>query len=77
LLDFDLQVEGEDLSSMDGFNERGFSVWAMDARGYGETPRDETGWNTPNRSARDISIVLQWLAERTDQKIHLWGWSMG
>ena len=77
LPDFDLQVEGEELSLMDGFNERGYSVWAMDARGYGETPRDETGWNTPNRSARDISIVLKWLAERTDQKIHLWGWSMG
>lgn len=77
LPDFDLQVEGEDLSLMDGFNDRGYSVWAMDARGYGETPRDETGWNTPNRSARDISVVLEWLAARTNEKVHLWGWSMG
>lgn len=77
LPDFDLQVEGEELSLMDGFNERGYSVWAMDARGYGETPRDATGWNTPNRSAEDISIVLGWLSARTGEKIHLWGWSMG
>ena len=77
LPDFDLQVNGEDLSLMDGFNERGYSVWAMDARGYGETPRDATGWNTPNRSAKDISIVLAWLSARTGEQIHLWGWSMG
>jgi pimeloyl-ACP methyl ester carboxylesterase len=77
LPDFDLQVEGEELSLMDGFNDRGYSVWAMDARGYGETPCDETGWNTPNRSTKDISIVLGWLSERTGEKVHLWGWSMG
>ncbi len=77
LPDFDLQVEGEELSLMDGFNEMGYSVWALDARGYGETPRDSTGWNTPNRAAKDISIVLEWLANKNNQKIHLWGWSMG
>ncbi|MCC3860386.1 alpha/beta hydrolase [Pseudemcibacter aquimaris] len=77
LPDFDLQVDGEDLSLMDGFNERGYSVWAMDARGYGETPRDDTGWNTPNRSSKDISLVIKWLKDRTGDDIHLWGWSMG
>lgn len=77
LPDFDLQLEGEDLSLMDGFNDRGYSVWALDARGYGETPRDDTGWNTPNRASKDLSIVLEWLSERTGEKIHLWGWSMG
>lgn len=77
LPDFDLQVDGEELSLMDGFNERGYSVWAMDARGYGETPRDETGWNTPDRSSKDISIVIKWLKDRTGEDIHLWGWSMG
>ena len=77
LPDFDLQVEGEDLSLMDGFNEVGFSVWAMDARGYGATPRDNTGWNTPNRAAKDLSIVLQWLSEKSGEKVHVWGWSMG
>jgi pimeloyl-ACP methyl ester carboxylesterase len=77
LPDFDLQVEGEELSLMDGFNDRGYSVWAMDARGYGETPRDESGWNTPNKAAKDLSVVLEWLYERTGEKVHVWGWSMG
>jgi pimeloyl-ACP methyl ester carboxylesterase len=77
LPDFDLQVAGEELSLMDGFNELGYSVWAMDARGYGATQRDPSGWNTPNRAAKDISIVLQWLVGISQQKIHLWGWSMG
>jgi len=82
LPDFDLQVEGENLSLMDGFNSMGYSVWALDARGYGETPRDKTGWNTPDRAAKDISIVLDWLVHKNShnkksEKIHLWGWSMG
>ena len=34
LPDFDLQVEGEDLSLMDGFNKMGYSVWAMDAQSF-------------------------------------------
>lgn len=75
--DFDLQVEGEELSLMDGFNAMGFSVWSLDARGYGETPRDATGWNTPDRAAQDLSIVLTWLHERNNEKTHLWGWSLG
>ncbi len=77
LPDFDLQVEGEELSLMDGLNEMGYSVWAMDARGYGKTPRDSTGWNTPDRAANDVSIVLDWLFKRNGVKTHLWGWSMG
>lgn len=77
LPDFDLQVEGEDLSLMQGFNQQGYSVWAMDARGYGATSRDASGWNSPNKAARDISIVLQWLAKKTQSKVNLWGWSMG
>jgi len=77
LPDFDLQVDGENLSLMDGLNEKGYSVWAMDARGYGKTPRDSTGWNTPDRAAKDVSIVLEWLYKRNGVKTHLWGWSMG
>lgn len=77
LPDFDLQVEGEEKSLMDGFNEMGYSVWALDARGYGATPRDDTGWNSPNRAAKDISIILEWLYHKNGEKTHLWGWSMG
>lgn len=75
--DFDLQVPGENLSLMDGFNEQGYSVWALDARGYGETPRDASGWNTPDKAARDLANILAWLSERTGAAIDVWGWSYG
>lgn len=77
--DFDLQVAGEDLSLMDGLVAAGYAVFAVDLRGYGESPRDESGWLTPNRAADDVAIVLQWIAaQRAWQgKPHLFGWSMG
>lgn len=79
LPDFDLQVEGEDLSLMDGLVDEGYAVFAVDLRGYGETPRDETGWLTPNRAADDVAAVVDWIAEKEDWRIkpHLFGWSMG
>ncbi len=76
--DFDLQVDGEDLSLMDGMNEQGFTTYALDLRGYGETPRDNSEWNTPNKAAKDILNVLEWISgQHNDQKVHLFGWSMG
>lgn len=77
--DFDLQVEGEDLSLMDGLVERGYAVYAVDLRGYGETPRDDTQWLTPNRAADDVAAVLKWIAAaRADAgPPHVFGWSMG
>lgn len=77
--DFDLQVEGEDLSLMDGLVERGYAVYAVDLRGYGETPRDETEWFTPDRAAKDLASVLRWIDKQNDWSIkpHLFGWSMG
>lgn len=77
LPDFDLQVSGEDLSLMDGFNAMGYSVWALDARGYGATPRDSSGWHTPDRAAEDMAIVLRWLEAQNGEKTHVWGWSYG
>jgi pimeloyl-ACP methyl ester carboxylesterase len=79
LPDFDLQVAGEDLSLMDGLVAAGYAVYAVDLRGYGETPRDDSGWLTPGRAADDINIVLQWIASHGDwrAKPHLFGWSMG
>lgn len=77
--DFDLQVEGEDLSLMDGLVERGFAVYAVDLRGYGATPRDDSGWLTPDRAAEDVAVVLDWIGDRRQwrMKPHLFGWSMG
>ena len=79
LPDFDLQVDGEDLSLMDGLIEHGYAVFAVDLRGYGETPRDDTGWLTPNRAADDVAIVIDWIASQREwtAKPHLFGWSMG
>ena len=77
LPDFDLQVEGESLSLMDGFNELGYSTWALDARGYGQTPRDSSGWNTPDKAAEDVANILAWLTERTGNTTNLFGWSLG
>ncbi len=77
LPDFDLQVPGEDLSLMAGFNALGYSVWALDARGYGGTPRDASDWLTPDKAAQDLAVALDWLHERTGQQINVWGWSYG
>ena len=79
LPDFDLQVEGEELSLMDGLVENGYAVYAVDLRGYGDTPRDETGWLTPNRAADDVANVVRWITANGDwqRKPHLFGWSMG
>jgi len=79
LPDFDLQVEGEALSLMDGLVHEGYAVFAVDLRGYGETPRDVTEWLTPNRAADDVAIVIDWIAGSNDWdlKPHLFGWSMG
>jgi len=76
--DFGLQVEGESLSLMDGMIEQGYSTYAVDLRGYGDTPRDSTEWASPDKAAKDILNVLNWISqENNNMKVHLFGWSMG
>jgi len=77
--DFDLQVEGEELSLMDGLADEGYAVYAIDLRGYGQTPRDDTGWLTPDRTSKDLAIVLKWISQQKiwKKKPHLFGWSLG
>ena len=77
LPDFDLQVPGENLSLMDGLVAEGYATYAVDLRGYGGTPRDETGWLTPDRAARDMVGIIQWVRERTGDTPALFGWSYG
>ena len=82
LPDFDLQVSGEQLSLMDGLTAAGITTYAVDMRGYGQTPRDASGWLTPNRAAADLAGVMRWLnarlkAEGHAYKAHLFGWSYG
>ncbi|MFT5756193.1 MAG: pimeloyl-ACP methyl ester carboxylesterase [Alteromonadaceae bacterium] len=77
LPDFDLQLAGEQLSVMDHLVDLGFDVWALDARGYGATPRDATGWNNPDKAANDVANIIKWLSHKTAQKPVLFGWSYG
>jgi pimeloyl-ACP methyl ester carboxylesterase len=64
LPNFDLHTAGQRVSLMDALVARGYAVYALDARGYGATPRDSTGWLTPDRAERDASAVLDWVRAR-------------
>ena len=77
--DFDLQVPGLSRSVLATFAAQGFAAYAVDLRGYGATPRDETGWLTPKRSAIDLVSVLEWIAAQHPSlpKPTLVGWSRG
>jgi len=79
LPDFDLQVPGEQRSLMDGLVERGIASFGVDLRGYGETPRDDSGWLTPERAADDVAGVLEWLVGGAPETPRPWlfGWSYG
>jgi pimeloyl-ACP methyl ester carboxylesterase len=77
--DFDLQVVGLKRSVMQSLADRGVAAYAVDLRGYGETPRDASGYNTPTRAAADVAEVLKWIALRHPSldKPALLGWSNG
>lgn len=77
--DFDLQVEGEELSLMDALATQGYAVYAVDLRGYGQTPRDSSLWFTPDQAAKDLKATLEWIDDQKEWRVkpHLFGWSMG
>jgi acetamidase/formamidase/alpha-beta hydrolase superfamily lysophospholipase len=78
LPDFDLHAPGENLSLMDALVARGYATYALDQRGYGATPRDDTGWLTPDRAAEDLAETLRWIrAREPGLPVHLLGWSQG
>ncbi len=79
LPDFDLQVPGEHRSLMDALVAKGYSVYGLDLRGYGATPRDKTDWDTPDRSVEDLSSAIAWVAKNSGApgKPALLGWSNG
>jgi len=64
LPNFDLRVAGDDRSVMDALARAGYAAYGVDLRGYGATPRDSTGWLTPDRAVRDVAAVLEWIAAR-------------
>ena len=71
--DFDLQVPGEARSFMDALVAEGYAAYALDLRGYGATPRDATGFLTPERAAEDVAAALRMIGGRPA----LFGWSRG
>lgn len=79
LPDFDLQVPGEKRSLMDALVARGYAVYALDLRGYGGSPRDPSGWNTPNQAADDLASAIRWVSANGHiaSKPALFGWSNG
>ena len=79
LPDFDLQAPGPNRSVLRSLAAKGFAAYALDQRGYGETPRDKTGWITPRQAAADASGVLDWVAARHPSlpRPALLGWSLG
>lgn len=78
LPDFDLQAPGAKVSLMDALAAAGVAAYAVDLRGYGETPRDATGFATPERSAADVAEVLRFIAADAGAgRPYLLGWSLG
>jgi pimeloyl-ACP methyl ester carboxylesterase len=71
--DFDLQVPGEARSFMDALVAEGYAAYALDLRGYGATPRDDTGFLTPERAAADVAAALRMIGDHPV----LFGWSLG
>jgi len=61
LPNFDLQVPGERRSMMDALVDAALDVYAIDLRGYGGTPRDASGWLTPDRAVADVRAVVDWI----------------
>lgn len=73
--DFDLAGH----STMDALVMRDWAAYALDLRGYGSTPRDASGWCTPDRAAKDLATALARIAEHHPDlpKPVVLGWSLG
>lgn len=68
LPNFDLRARDVQRSVMDDLAANGYAVYALDMRGYGATPRDSSGWLTPDRAAEDVAAVLEWIAQQQDAR---------
>ena len=84
LASFDLPVEGGSLAG--DLAERGFDVFVMDVRGYGASTRPKEMNEPPaghpplvrsNDAVHDIGAVVNWIWERTHQRVALFGWATG
>jgi pimeloyl-ACP methyl ester carboxylesterase len=79
LPNFDLRVAGEERSLMEALGAAGLDVFAVDLRGYGATPRDPSGFLTPDRAVADVAAVVSWMQQQETRKgnTYLLGLSRG
>lgn len=79
LPNFDLRVPGEQRSFMETLSSAGLDVFAVDLRGYGATPRDASGFLTPDRAVADVAAVLTWMQQdpRRPGRVYVLGLSRG
>jgi pimeloyl-ACP methyl ester carboxylesterase len=79
LPNFDLKVPGEERSFMEALGTAGLDVFAVDLRGYGATPRDASGFLTPDRAVADVTAVVTWMQQQDARKggTYLLGLSRG
>ena len=79
LPNFDLRVPGEQRSFMETLAAAGLDVYAVDLRGYGATPRDASGFLTPDRAVADVSAVVGWMQQepRKPGRVFVLGLSRG
>eukprot|EP00986_Skeletonema_menzelii_P005597 scaffold2084_cov155-Skeletonema_menzelii.AAC.18 len=73
---FDLRTSDNDekqQSTLQSLAELGFHAYALDLRGFGETPRDEGGYTTPNRCVEDVKCAIDWIARRHDENYDKYG----
>eukprot|EP00985_Skeletonema_marinoi_P019228 scaffold10955_cov79-Skeletonema_marinoi.AAC.1 len=77
---FDLRTSNNDdkqQSTLQSLAELGFDAYALDLRGFGETPRDEGGYTTPNRCVADVKCAIDWIARRHDENYGNYGGDNG
>jgi len=82
---FDLKLNGE--SWMEYIARRGYDVWLLDVRGYGQSTRpaamdrpaqESAPFGTTEEAVRDVSAVADFIRKRRGvDRINLIGWSWG
>lgn len=77
--DFDLHAPDATTSTLAQLAARGIAAYAIDLRGYGDTPRDSSGWITPHRATLDLAATLEVLILRHPEQPRpvAAGWSLG
>ena len=76
---FDFEPHAGSRSLLKVLAKAGLVSYAIDLRGYGETPRYANGWLTPTQSAEDVEATLKFASARHSDLPApiLLGWSRG